>query len=158
MKVLEVMTRDPETCRPETDLASCAHRMWDGDFGFLPVVEARGELVGVVTDRDICMALAMQDRRATAIPVREVMTRNVHRCTTEDGIDKVLELMKEHQLRRLPVTDAHGVLEGVVSLNDLALSAGEMAPRTGEEFPVPGHEVLATLKAVSRHRAVAETA
>ena len=158
MNVTEVMTRSPETCGPGTDLATCARRMWDGDFGFLPVVEGRGELVGVVTDRDICMALAMHDRCATAIPVREVMTREVHCCTTEDRVDQVLELMSEQQLRRLPVTDAQGILEGVVTLNDLALSAGEMATRSAMSSAGPGTQVLAALKAISRHRAVVETA
>lgn len=158
MKVLEVMTRAPETCEPETDLATCARRMWDGDFGFLPVVGDRGEIVGVVTDRDLCMSAAMHDRRPSEIPVREVMTRNVHTCTTEDGTDKVLEMMKEHQIRRIPVLNANGTLEGVVSLNDLALSAGETTTRTGKVGSVPGTDVVATLKAISRHRAVVETA
>ena len=157
MKVIEVMTRAPETCEPETDLATCARRMWDGDFGFLPVVGDRGEIVGVVTDRDLCMSAAMHDRRPSEILVREVMTRNVFACTTEDGTEKVLELMREHQVRRLPVLDAKGTLEGVVSLNDLALSAGEAQGRIGKTGSVAGSDVVTALKAISRHRSVVET-
>lgn len=156
MKVREVMTPSPETCGPQTDVATCARLMWDGDFGFLPVVGSRGELLGVVTDRDLCMAVAMQDRRPGEILVREVMTRNVHRVTTDETVERVLQLMKDYQVRRVPVTDAKGTLEGVVTLNDLALSAGATASRGGRPDPCPGSEVLAALKAISRHRSAAE--
>lgn len=157
MKVRDVMTPSPETCGPHTDVAACARLMWDGDFGFLPVVGNRGELLGVVTDRDLCMAVAMQDRRPGEILVREVMTRVVHRCMADDNVERALQLMKEHQVRRVPVTDAKGTVEGVVTLNDLAISAGETASRGGRPDPCPGSEVLAALKAICRHRTPAET-
>jgi CBS domain-containing protein len=158
MKVLEVMTRAPLTCRPTASLASCALQMWDGDFGFLPVVDERDEVVGVLTDRDICMAVAMHDRRPGEIPVQDVMARDVHTCSPDDAVHTVLRKMAELQVRRLPVTDAQGILRGVVTLNDLALSAGEAPSRPGRPGPVPGAELLATLRAISRHRATVETA
>ncbi len=157
MKVRDVMTPSPEVCGPHTDVAACARQMWDGDFGFLPVVGNDGELLGVVTDRDLCMAVAMQDRRPGEILVREVMTRIVHRCAADDSVERVLQVMRDYQVRRVPVTDAKGALEGVVTLNDLVLSAGETADRNGRPDPCPGSGVLAALKAISRHRAAAET-
>ena len=156
MKVLEVMTTGPVTCTATTDLVSCARMMWDGDFGFLPVVGERNEVIGVVTDRDICMGLAMNDRRPSDVRVRDIMTHEVHRCLPEDTTDTVMRLMKEHQIRRLPVTDADGVLKGIVSVNDLALSAGESGTRTTKGAPVPANEVLATVRAIARHRATVE--
>jgi len=155
MKVLEVMTRPPVTCDPTAGLVACARKMWDGDFGFLPVVSERGQVVGVVTDRDICMAVAMQDRRPSEIPVREVMTRDAHCCTVDDTVDAVMRVMQDKQIRRMPVTDSEGVLRGIVSINDLALAVGEPGTkRKGAGIPAP--EVLATVRAVSRHRATVE--
>jgi CBS domain-containing protein len=156
MKVLEVMTTGAVTCTPTTDLVSCARKMWDGDFGFLPVVGEHGEVVGVVTDRDICMGVAMNDRRPSDVRVSDVMTREIHRCQPDDTTDTVMRIMKEHQIRRLPVTDTDGVLKGIVSVNDLALSAGESGPRA-KGAPVPATEVLATVRAIARHRATVET-
>ena len=68
MKVKDLMTREPRTCSPDTTLASAAHLMWDGDCGILPVVDD-GELVGVVTDRDMYIALATQNARASHLRV-----------------------------------------------------------------------------------------
>ena len=62
MKTQDVMTREVHTCRPDTDLAMAAMQMWDGDFGVLPVVADGGEVVGMITDRDICMATASKNQ------------------------------------------------------------------------------------------------
>ena len=70
------MTRDVHTCRPDTDLAMAAMQMWDGDFGMLPVLDGR-KVVGIITDRDICMAAALRRRDPGMIRVDEVMT---NRC------------------------------------------------------------------------------
>jgi CBS domain-containing protein len=129
--------------------------MWDGDFGFLPVVSERGQVVGVVTDRDICMAVAMQDRRPSDIPAREVMTREALCCSVEDTVETVMRVMRDRQIRRLPVTDSEGVLQGVVSVNDLALSVGEPGVR-GKTAGIPAPEVLATVRAIAHHRATVD--
>ena len=71
MKVKDLMTREPRTCSPDTTLAAAAHLMWDGDCGILPVVDD-GELVGVVTDRDMYIALATQNARASHLRVGAV--------------------------------------------------------------------------------------
>jgi CBS domain-containing protein len=155
MKVREVMTRPAVTCAPTTDLVSCARKMWDGDFGFLPVVSERGQVVGVVTDRDICMAVAMQDRRPSDIPAREVMTREARCCSVDDTIDAVMHIMRDQQVRRLPVTNAEGVLQGVVSVNDLALSVSEPGVRS-KAAGIPPAEVLTTVRAIAHHRATVD--
>jgi CBS domain-containing protein len=158
MKVQEVMVERPVTCRPTTDLASCARKMWDGDFGFLPVVGERGDVVGVVTDRDICMAAAMRDVRPGDILVRDAMTTPVHACSVEDDVDDAIACMRDHQLRRLPVTDVDGVVRGVVSLNDLVLGARDAGAPDVAAPTIPCEKVMEALRAIARHRAEAGTA
>jgi predicted transcriptional regulator len=77
MKVQDVMTYDVQTCSPETNLSAAAMQMWKGDFGAMPVVTS-GNVVGTITDRDICMAAATKHRDPAKIRVGEVMTRQVY--------------------------------------------------------------------------------
>jgi CBS domain-containing protein len=143
MKIRDIMTPEPRTCTPETTLAVAAGLMWDTDCGILPVVED-GALVGVVTDRDICIALATRNARAAAMKVREVASRTVWTCSPDEDPRAALAAMKKHRVRRLPVVDTGGSLAGVISLNDLVLAAGTSAP-------VRNEEVVATLKAICAH-------
>jgi CBS domain-containing protein len=79
MKIRDIMTPEPRTCTPEMTLAAAAGLMWDTDCGILPAVED-GALVGVVTDRDICIALATRNARAAAMKVSDVAGRTVWTC------------------------------------------------------------------------------
>src|SRR6516162_5101601 len=74
MKVQDVMTYDVQTCRPETNLADAAMRMWRGDCGILPIIADGQKVVGVITDRDICVAAATKHRDPANIRVKEVMS------------------------------------------------------------------------------------
>jgi CBS domain-containing protein len=137
------MTVEPRTCSPETNLAAAAALMLDGDCGILPVV-ADGTLVGVVTDRDLYIALATRDRRASEIAVREVVQTPVHTCGPDDEIEAALETMKLHRVRRLPVEGFGGTIMGIVSMNDIVLVAG---PRK----PVRDADVVSTLQTICAH-------
>ena len=64
MKVRDLMTSRVRTCRPSTSLADVVSEMWEGDCGVLPVVNDEGRVIGMITDRDICIALATRDRFA----------------------------------------------------------------------------------------------
>jgi CBS domain-containing protein len=139
--VIDFMTRDPRACTPDTTLAEAAQQMWDGDCGFLPVMDD-GELVGVVTDRDMYIALATRNERASQLRVGAVATRNVATCSPADDIDTALALMKEKRIRRLPVVGLGNSLLGVVSLNDIILNANSAKVR---------NEVLDTLQAICTH-------
>jgi CBS domain-containing protein len=143
MKIRDIMTPEPRVCTPETTLAVAAGQMWDTDCGILPVVED-GALVRVLTDRDICIALATRPARAAAMKVGEVAARTVWTCGPDEDLHVALAAMKTHRVRRLPVVDARGHLVGVISLNDLVLAAGPDAP-------VRGDEVVDTLKAICAH-------
>jgi len=125
MKVNEIMTSGVSVCDLNAGLADAAKAMWDNDCGILPVMKDGNELVGLITDRDICMGIAMKGRGASTISVEEVMTGEVYSVREDDDLHRALEMMREYKVRRLPVLDAEGKLAGLVSMNDVTLLAVE---------------------------------
>ena len=123
MKVKDIMTTDARTCSPTTSLAATAELMLDGDCGILPVVD-EGKLVGVVTDRDMYIALATRNTLASQLTVGEVARKQVMTCGPDDDVHDALATMREHRVRRLPVEGFGGAVLGVVSMNDILLAAG----------------------------------
>lgn len=143
MKIRDIMTPEPRTCAPGTTAAAAATLMWDGDCGMLPVVE-NGTLVGVVTDRDMYIALATRNMCASEMTVAEVAPRTVWTCGPDDDPLAALETMRTHRVRRLPVVGVGNTVLGVVSINDLVLAAGP-------KKPVRSDDVVATFKAICAH-------
>ena len=129
MKVRDLMSTDVRTCRPDMNLAETVREMWEGDCGALPVVNDEGRVTGVITDRDICIALATRGRTADRIAVREVAGSHAHTCVEGDEVTAVLHAMRLHKVRRLPVVDADGHIRGMLSLNDVATHAGAASPK-----------------------------
>jgi CBS domain-containing protein len=122
--------------------------MWEHDCGFIPVVRDDGELAGVITDRDICMAAFTQGRLLEDILVNTAMARHVITAAPDLKLTDVERLMAEHRVRRLPVIDSDGKPIGVISMNDLAIEA--VRPRTKMKHgPL---EIGHTLAAISTHR------
>ena len=119
MKVRDVMTSDVGYCQPNTALAQAAMIMWQRDCGVVPVVNDEQQVVGMITDRDICIAVSMQNRLASQIKVGEIIYGEVKSCRPEDDLEDVLKTMRKRQLRRLPVTSKDGVLAGIISIGDL---------------------------------------
>lgn len=132
MKIQEIMTDNPKTCAPGTNLHEVALLMWDNDCGVVPVIADDGKVVGLITDRDICMSAAMTGRNLDSITVEEVINGQVYSCTVEDDVLKALNVMGNFKVRRLPVIDASGTLQGIVSLNDIALTARPTSDRKAE--------------------------
>ncbi len=148
MRVRDVMTKRVGSCSPGADLADAAMVMWRHDCGVVPVVKDDGhQVVGVITDRDICMAVATKHRRAEEIRVDEVMSGKLFRVTPDDDIKTALATMRREKVRRLPVVNAHGRLEGVVSLSDIAQACAR-APKHGSP-PITAEEVLSVYRAVT---------
>jgi CBS domain-containing protein len=147
MKIEQLMTRDVRTIGPEEHLDRAAQLMWEGDCGCLPVVDGDQHVVGMITDRDVCMAAWTQGRALCELPVRGAMSSRVVTCTQTDATTRAHRLMQEHQVRRVPVVDGQALLVGLVSLNDLALAA---QPGSGTREIRPD-EVASTLAAVGRH-------
>jgi CBS domain-containing protein len=123
MKVKEIMTSDAKSVGLDTNLASAAEMMWKHDCGALPVTDGGGSVVGMITDRDICIAAATRSRSEGDITVREVLSKPLRSCSPADDVRSVMETMKTEQIRRLPVLSADGHLEGIVSLHDIAMQA-----------------------------------
>jgi CBS domain-containing protein len=123
MKVRDVMRTRPSRCSPAMNLASASDILSRSRCGALPVVDVRGHVVGVVTDRDICVAVGRQDRRPSEVAVQETMTQPAFTCKAGDEIHAALKTMREHKVRRLPVVGDSGELEGILSLSDLILEA-----------------------------------
>ncbi len=148
MKVKDVMTKEVKTCAPETDLAAAAESMWRRDCGVLPIVDDKGQVVGMITDRDICIATGCRRRDPATILVREVMTPKVYSCSPEADVCEALQIMQHKQVRRLPVIDSAGKLCGVLSMNDIALKIQPEA-----KAPEPGlREIHAALKSICAQR------
>ena len=121
MKARDIMTENPACITPETSARQAARLMEDHDVGSLPVVEsdANRRLVGVVTDRDLALRVLGRGE-SPDVPVREVMSSNVHCCRAEDGLDAVENAMAAHQVRRIPIVDANNCVLGMVAQADLA--------------------------------------
>lgn len=143
MKIKDVMTGEVRACSPDTNLAAAAALLLDGDCGMLPVVD-QGKLVGVVTDRDMYIALATRNKRPSEVVVGEVVQGPVYTCQPDDDVQAALETMKRHQVRRLPIEGFGGTVVGIVSMNDLVRAAG---PRR----PVREADVVGALRAICSH-------
>jgi CBS-domain-containing membrane protein len=150
MKVDQMMSRDVKTCRTTDTLVRPSQLMWEHDIGSVPVLDDKGALVGMITDRDICMAAYTQGRRLDEIAVGAVMSQNVQTCSPTDTLETAAASMKRHQLRRLPVVSARRELVGIISLPDLSRAAeAEPNQRTREQYI---NQVETTLAAVARPR------
>jgi CBS domain-containing protein len=149
MKVKSIMTHEVASCRPEDSMHAAARLMWDHDCGAVPVVDAAtGQLKGIVTDRDMCMAALLSNRPAHTIPVRDVMAAEVCTCHENDDLREVHATMRDNRIRRLPVVDDEQRLVGLVSLNDLAVEA--FGSRSAAAVRRQ-RDVARTLSAVSEH-------
>jgi len=150
MNVGQLMSRSIEICHSGDNLAVAAAKMWDHDVGCLPVIGDDDRMIGMITDRDICMAGYIQGRQLIRIPVTVAMSKEIYSCRPEDALIEAEETMRSHQVRRLPVVDGTGAVVGIISLNDLAREADRQAGRRGRELT--GQEVTATLAAVCAPR------
>jgi CBS domain-containing protein len=145
MKVKEIMTPNAKAIWLTESLADAAQLMWENDCGVLPIIKDGRKVIGMITDRDICMATAMRDKNPSGVSVEEVMTGLVYSVNPEDEIDEALKAMQEHKIRRLPVVNAEGELEGILSLNDVVLNA------KAKGDSVVYDDVVKTYQAICQH-------
>lgn len=147
MRIEELMSKPAITCGQDETLNTAAGLMWDHDCGAMPVVGDDGALVGLLTDRDICMAAYTQGRPLQAIPVSQAMARQVFSCHPDESIGAAESLMAEQRIRRLPVVDGEGRPVGLLSLNDVARDAASSRAGNGAQ-----REVARTLAAICQPR------
>jgi len=153
MKVKDVMTPHAKAIWITESLADAAKEMWESDCGVLPIIKDGRRVVGMITDRDICMATAMKDRSPSTISVEEVMNAQVYGATTEEDIEQALQTMREHKIRRLPVLNLEGELEGILSMNDIVLKHRG----NGKETQIDPAAVVHTYQAICEHAPVHPT-
>jgi CBS domain-containing protein len=154
MKVKEIMTANPKACTLTNSLADAAGLMWENDCGILPVVAEGGRVVGLVTDRDICMAGALKGRQLANIAVEDAISGKVFSCKPDDDVRSALKTMQENSVRRLPVVAADGTLTGVLSMNDVVLKAEEAKEKKASELSYG--DVMNTFKSICQHRLPAQ--
>ena len=121
-KCNEVMTKNPVCCLPGDLVAKAAGLMKSGNIGSIPVIEngQTKKLVGIVTDRDLALKVVAEGRDAESTKVESVMTARVVTCRAEDDLQKALDAMAEHQLRRIPVVDNDNKILGIIAQADVA--------------------------------------
>ena len=146
MYVHELMTPAPAVCSTSDHLTRAAQILWERDCGAAPVLDEAGQLAGIVTDRDICMAAYTQGRALREIPVTTAMAHHVIAIRADESVDTAEHLMADNQIRRIPVLDTDGQVIGVLSLNDVVRQAScEKSIGVDREF-------VETLAAVSQPR------
>jgi CBS domain-containing protein len=143
--VEEVMVREVQTCTPRDTLERAAQLMWEHDCGALPVVDESHHVVGVVTDRDVCMGAYTRGAPLASIAVDDVMARRPKTCASDDRLSTAESVLRENRIRRVPVVDDEGYLVGILSLSDLARRAARDRPAARRVTP---EEVVITLAAV----------
>lgn len=126
MLVKELMSTRVESIGPDTTAQECARMMRKMDIGSLPVWE-NGQIIGVVTDRDICCRAVGDDKDPATVPAKDIMSREITSCYAEDDCDDAGRLMKQKRLRRLAVLDREKKMVGLLSVDDLARYSHELA-------------------------------
>ncbi len=121
--IRDVMTSNPTSCEPSTSVVDAAKVMAREDVGPVPVVEG-GRVVGIVTDRDLVVRSMASGRDPHATPVGSLCSKNLVTVTPDQSIDDVIQLIREHNIRRVPVVQ-DGRPVGILSIGDLAMEVDE---------------------------------
>jgi CBS domain-containing protein len=148
MIVNDIMKKDVATCTPTDSVATAIKIMRDHKCGFLPVVDSHGLVTGVVTDRDLCFALADERHRTSEhVAVKDAVSHPVFSCFPHENVKAVIATMAKHHVRRLTVLNEQGHLQGVLSMDDIV-----QAPR-GRGTPT-AEEIIDALKGIYKPRSI----
>jgi len=150
MYVRDLMTREVVTCKSDSNAETAALMMWNSDCGSVPVVDNSGRAIGMITDRDICMAVALQRKSASEIQVKDFMSNQLYSCHPEDNIRHAMKTMASHKIKRLPITNGSGQVEGLLSIDDIVACA-ERGARGISTPELSFDDTMVTLKAVCNH-------
>ena len=146
MKVRDVMTADPHCCSVSDNAQTAAKIMARDEVGAVPVIVGGNhrKLIGIVTDRDLCISVIAGGADPCSTTLQQCMSTNPVSCREGDDIQTVSDLMKEHQVRRIPVVDSQSKVVGIVATADLAREEEVDRTETGE--------VLAQISQDTTHR------
>lgn len=150
MKVKDIMMRTPAFCSTESNAGEAVEIMWNRNCGLLPIVDAERKVAGVVTDRDLCIALGTRNTRAGELPVSSIATGKVFFCLADDEVHAALATMGKEKVRRLVVLNKEGCLEGILSMDDIVRHATEQV--AGRVPELSYGDVMFTLQRVFEMR------
>jgi len=123
----DVMTRDPICCLPRDTVEQVAQVMKRENIGSVPVVTSHdtNKLIGIVTDRDLALRVVANGRDLQQVRVEAVLTPEPWTCHADDPLDRAVELMSVHQVRRIPVVDDNGHIVGIIAQADIATQSDD---------------------------------
>jgi CBS domain-containing protein len=121
MKIVEVMTREVETCNETDSVVNAAKLMEECDIGSIPVIDNDGQLCGILTDRDIAIRGVAKEKDLSRTTCGELMTDELICCQPDTEVHQAMDILAEHQIRRLPVVDDNKRLIGICAIGDLAV-------------------------------------
>ena len=152
----EAMTPNTVTCKPDSDLEGIARMMWEWDCGAIVVVDNDNKAIGIVTDRDIAMAAMLNHKPLWEIHASTIIEhQTLCRAFQNTSLDDCLALMKEQEIRRLPVVNEDGVLAGILSMGDAIAFTSKKLGLSKTSKTVSYDQVIEMLKQVSAHHEVA---
>lgn len=146
MKVQDVMTNDVVFCAPKENLATVAGIMMRRDCGVVPIVDADNRVVGIITERDVCIAAASRNIKPANIKAEEFCSEKIVSCRADEKIKTVLKKMRKNQIKRLPVISQDGYLIGIISITDVLLVT--------KKDKSLRKKVISTLTAISKPRPI----
>jgi len=142
MKVKEVMKTDVGFCSTEDSLMKCAETMLRLDCGVVPIVDDEGRVVGMLTDRDLCLAIVARNRKASDVKTKDLIRGEVIFCAANDKIETALRKLRRNQIKRIVVVGENERFIGIVSVSDILLGV-----RKDKKLK---KKIYATLKAVAK--------
>lgn len=128
-KCNEVMTKEPVCCLPGDTAAKVAQLMQRDNLGSIPVIEndQTQKLVGILTDRDLVLKVIAKGQDAKTTKVEAIMTRQMVTCQAEDDVQKAVDAMAKHQLRRILIVDNDHKIVGIIAQADIATRVNQPA-------------------------------
>jgi CBS domain-containing protein len=150
--VRSLMTTHVRTCRSDDSLVRAAQLMWETDCGAVPIL-SYDRVVGVITDRDVCMASYTQGRRLGDIRVDSAMSKVLFSCGPDESVGAALATMADKRVRRLPVLNENGKLLGIISISDVTRWARPLANPTVEAALTDALAAISVLSPQKLHAA-----
>ncbi len=146
MKVKDVMKTDVGACSTEDSIMKTAEIMRLRDCGVVPVIDGEKKVVGILTDRDICLAIASRNRKASDVRAADLLKGNAITCFADDDLESALRKMRKHQIKRLAVVDKSNELAGILTISDVLL-----AVRKDKNLK---KKIYATLRAIAQPKPI----
>jgi CBS domain-containing protein len=143
LRIADLMTGDVATCGEDTPLSAVGAIFREAGCGVLPVVDAGRRVIGMLTDRDVCVALAGKDARPSEATAADAMSRDVHAVRPQDDVERALKVMGAFHVHRVPVCDDEDRLLGILSMDDILVATS--GPGGNAEA------ALTTLRLISEH-------